>query len=314
MAVLQIVGNQSGAGKTSLASALLVIANNSGKTASYYKPFADGRTADLDVEFMSRLSAYLGCPTVPAPANKSDSGNLDLVHSEISKLETEASIVILEGPDGQKPYAIESKVTLIYHGSLEALPESITTAGPNLSAIVINSVPIHRRDEVARGLALQSLPAVVLPESRSMLAVTVEQLADHLGGRWVLDPVNTNSSVERIMIGGNIMDEGPTYFDRYPNQAVITRVERPDIQMASMCDKTVCIVLTGPGEPSEYIKAEALKRSVPLIQVRTNTHETAEALTGLTDRADARTNAKANHFAGLIAKYSAIEYLDHLLS
>ena len=147
---------------------------------------------------MSRLSAYLGCPTVPAPANKLDSGNLDLIHSEISKLETKASIVILEGPDGQKPYAIESKVTLIYHGSLEALPESITTAGPNLSAIVINSVPIHRRDEVARGLALQSLPAVVLPESRSMLAVTVEQLADHLGGRWVLDPVNTNSSVEPV--------------------------------------------------------------------------------------------------------------------
>ncbi|GIT45136.1 MAG: hypothetical protein Ct9H300mP11_30720 [Chloroflexota bacterium] len=146
-----------------------------------------------------------------------------------------------------------------------------------------------------------------------MLAVTVEQLADHLGGRWVLDPVNTNFSVERIMIGGNIMDEGPTYFDRYPNQAVITRVERPNPN-GQHVDKTVCIVLTGPGEPTEYIKAEALKRSVPLIQVRTNTHETAEALTGLIDRADARTNAKANHFAGLIAKYSAIEYLDHLLS
>ena len=59
MAVLQIVGNQSGAGKTSLASALLVTANSSGKKAAYYKPFADGRTLDLDVEFMSRLSASL---------------------------------------------------------------------------------------------------------------------------------------------------------------------------------------------------------------------------------------------------------------
>ena len=66
-----------------------------------------------------------------------------------------------------------------------------------------------------------------------------------------------------------------------------TRVERPDIQMASMCDKTVCIVLTGPGEPTEYIKSEALKRGVPLMQVRTNTPETAEALNGLIDRADA---------------------------
>jgi BioD-like phosphotransacetylase family protein len=146
-----------------------------------------------------------------------------------------------------------------------------------------------------------------------MLAVTVEQLAKHLGGQWVLNPVNTTSSVERIMIGGNIMDEGPTYFDRYPNQAVITRVERPDIQMASMCDKTVCIVLTGPGEPTEYIKAEAFKRGVPLIQVQTSTHETAEALNGLIDQTDARTDAKAHHFAGLVEKYSSVDYLDHLL-
>ncbi|MEE2949566.1 MAG: AAA family ATPase, partial [Chloroflexota bacterium] len=119
MAVLQIVGNQSGAGKTSLASALLVTANNSGKKAAYYKPFADGRTADLDVEFMSKLSLSLGFPTVPAPANKSDSDNLALVQSAISKLETEASIIILEGPDGQRPYGIDSKIALVYQGSLE---------------------------------------------------------------------------------------------------------------------------------------------------------------------------------------------------
>ena len=253
MAVLQIVGNQSGAGKTSLASALLITANNSGRKAAYYKPFADGRTVDLDVEFMSKLSESLGSPTVPTPANKSDSGNLALIQSAICALETEASMVILECLNGQRPHAIDSKVALVYQGSLKALSESVTTAGSGLSSVIINSVPIHRRDEIARDSALKSLSALVLPESRSMLAVTVGQLADHLGGQWVLDPVNTTSSVERIMIGGNIMDEGPTYFDRYPNQAVITRVERPDIQMASMCDKTACIVLTGPGEPTEYI-------------------------------------------------------------
>ncbi|MCI0844220.1 MAG: hypothetical protein J4N87_02615, partial [Chloroflexi bacterium] len=104
------------------------------------------------------------------------------------------------------------------------------------------------------------------------------------------------------------------YFNRYPNQAVITRVERPDIQMASMCDKTCCLVLTGPGEPTEYIKAEALQREVPLIQVRTNTHETAAALAGLLDKADARTIAKANHFAGLLEQYLGAEALELLLS
>ena len=179
---------------------------------------------------------------------------------------------------------------------------------------MVNAVPIHRRDEVARELAGQSVPIAVIPETRGMLSVTVEQLADHLGGQWVLDPVNIDAPVERFMIGGNIMDEGPTYFGRYPNQAVITRVERPDIQMASMCDKTCCLVLTGPGEPTDYIKSEALKRDVPLIQVRTNTLDTADALAGLLDKADARTAAKARHFAGLLEKYLGAENIELLLS
>tara|TARA_B100001167_G_scaffold50754_1_gene29400 strand:- start:240 stop:1172 length:933 start_codon:yes stop_codon:yes gene_type:complete len=310
VAVLQIVGNQSGVGKTSLASALLVTANNAGKKVAYYKPFADGRTADPDVVFMSDLSESLGCPAVPTPGNKSDSGNLGPVKAEISRLESEAGTVVVEGPDGQAPYAFDSKVILVYQGASDAVLASIATAGPNLAAVIINSVPIHRRDEVARGLTGQSVPITVLPESRGMLAVTVEQLAEHLGGQWVLSTENRNSPVERIMIGGNIMDAGPTYFDRYRNQAVITRVERPDIQMASMCEKTVCLVLTGPGEPTEYIKAEALKREIPLIQVRTNTHDTAEALAGLLDQADARTTAKANHFADLLARYATAQILD----
>ena len=73
-------------------------------------------------------------------------------------------------------------------------------------------------------------------------------------------------------------------------------------------------MLTGPGEPTEYNKSEALKREVPLILVRTNTHATAEALAGLLDKADARTFAKANHFARLLEKYLGAEAVELLLS
>ena len=313
MSVIQIVGNQSGAGKTSLAAALLVTAANAGEKAAYYKPFADGRTPDADVAFISGLQESLGGSAVPAPGNKSDSGDLSNAQAEVTRLEYEAGIVVIEGPDASAPYAFRATTLLIHRSSQESVAAYIAAAGPDLAGVVVNAVPIHRRDEVARELAGQSVPVAVIPESRGMLTVTVEQLAEHLGGQWVLDPVNTDSPVERFMIGGNILDEGPTYFDRYPNQAVITRVERPDIQMASMGEKTCCLVLTGPGEPSEYIKSEALKREVPLIQVRTNTHATAEALAGLLDKADARTAAKANHFAGLLEQYLGAEALEQLL-
>ncbi|MCH7737616.1 MAG: AAA family ATPase [Chloroflexi bacterium] len=314
MAVFQIVGNQSGAGKTSLAAALLVRANAAGKQAAYYKPFSDGRTTDADVAFISGLLQSLGGPAVPAPGNRSEAGDLSKAQAEVSRLESETGIVVIEGPDGSAPYAIDSKVILVHRYSKDAVAASIASAGPDLAAIVVNAVPIHRRDEAARELAGQSIPVAVIPESRGMLTVTVEQLAEHLGGQWVLDPVNIDAPVERFMIGGNIMDEGPTYFGRYVNQAVITRVERPDIQMACMGEKTCCLVLTGPGEPSEYIKAEALQREVPLIQVRTNTLDTVEALAGLLDKADARTATKASHFAGLLEKYMGAEALEQLLS
>ena len=314
MAVIQIVGNQSGVGMTSVAAALLVTASKAGNQAAYYKPFSDGRTADSDVAFMSGLLESIGGPAVPAPRNKSDSGELSTAQSEVSRLESEGNIVIIEGPDASTPYGIPSKVILVHRGPQEAVAESVASAGSDLAAVVVNAVPIHRRDEVARGLAGQSVQVAVIPESRGMLTVTVGQLAEHLGGEWVLDPVNADAPIERFMIGGNIMDEGPTYFGRYANQAVITRVERPDIQMASMCDKTCCLVLTGPGNPSDYIKSEALKRDVPLIQVRTNTLDTADALAGLLDKADARTAAKADHFAGLLETYLGAEGLEQLLS
>ena len=314
MAVLQIVGNQSGAGKTSLAAALLIKANAAGKKAAYYKPFSDASGLDPDSAFMGLLLQSLGGPAVPASSKPDVDNDLSEAQASIAKLQSEADIVLVEGPNPGKPLDLDGKVLLVFQPSRQAsIADAITAVGPYLAGIIANSVPIHRRDELARELSAQTVPVAVIPESRGMLTVTVEQLADHLGGQWVLDPVNNDSPVERFMIGGNILDEGPTYFDRYPNQAVITRVERPDIQMASMGEKTCCLVLTGPGEPTEYIKAEALKREVPLIQVKTNTMDTAEALAGLLDQADARTTTKANHYASLLDKYMDYDALRQLL-
>ena len=325
MAVLLIVGNQSGVGKTSLAAALLATANKAGRQAAYYKPFSNEPDTDLDVAYISAmLQATSGGPPVPTPkpiASMSDDASMDGAKAETSRLEAETGLVVIDAPAvaGHQggPYAPNQKTILVHRhvpqiGTGEIAPQVKASSG--FSAIVVNAVPVHRRDEVARDLAGLSMPLAVIPESRGMLSVTVEQLAEHLGGRFVLDQVNTDAPVERFMIGGNIMDTGPTYFGRYANQAVITRVERPDIQMACMSENTKCLVLTGPGEPTEYIKAEALQRGVPLIQVRSNTLDTVESLAGLLDKADARTTAKANHFTSLLEQYLGADAIEQLLS
>ena len=108
--------------------------------------------------------------------------------------------------------------------------------GARLDMLVINAVPQYRLDIVSESEAdsWAEVDALVIPESRVMLAPTVAQIAEHLDAAWTLEPVNADALVERFLIGGNIMDNGPTYYGRYGNQAVITRAQRPDIQLASM--------------------------------------------------------------------------------
>ena len=105
-----------------------------------------------------------------------------------------------------------------------------------MAALLVNAVPPYRTGDTAESVAESAadVDTVVIPESRVTLAPTVAQVADHLDAVWTLDPVNADAPVERFLIGGNIMDNSPTYYGRYANRAVIHRAHRTEIQLASM--------------------------------------------------------------------------------
>ena len=147
-----------------------------------------------------------------------------------------------------------------------------------------------------------------------MLGITVQQIAEELGGRWVQDPVNTDARIDRFLLGGNIMDSGHTYYGRFANQAVIVRAERPDIQMASLMEDTRCLVLTGGGEPTDYVKAEAFERDVPLISVAGSTLSTAEDLAGVLERATIYSQNKVDRFGQLMRQNLDMDTLSALLT
>ena len=204
---------------------------------------------------------------------------------------------------------IDSKVLLLIRYSKDLNTANVQQAaqpfGDRLSGVLINGVTQYRKREVNQSMEAALTPQGVplwgtLGEDRGMFAVTVQQIADYLGGRWVQEPENTEALVERFLIGGNIMDLGPTYFGRFPNQAVIVRAGRPDIQMASLMPETRCLVLTGNEDLTEYVTAEALQRGVPLILVESNTLETAEALGGILDHTAALTRRKIGRFLQLL--------------
>ena len=340
MAVLQITADRPGSGKSSLAGAMLLHLASVDKRAAYCKPLSKLGENDLDIQFFSQaLMPEDSLPPAPSlDASSQGAAGLDAalstqLQSQISQLKGQADAVLLEGPDlagsdglasslsFEIATAPDSRIVAVFRFTKELTADSVAQAceplGDRLAGVLINGVTAYRSQQATQilgtelaGRDINFLGAV--PEDRTMLGVSVQQIADYLGGRWVQDPENLDARVERFLIGGNIMDSGPSYFGRYSNQAVITRGARPDIQMASLTCDPCCLVLTGGEEPAEYVKAEALQKGVPMILVDTKTIETADSLGGLLDLATSHSKQKIQRLLHLLEEHADMDALASL--
>ena len=70
------------------------------------------------------------------------------------------------------------------------------------------------------------------------------------------------------------------YYSSKENVLAVIRGDRPDLQLGAMQSggNVKAIVLTKGIQPIEYVIYEAKKQEIPLISVKTNTHETAELI------------------------------------
>ncbi len=333
MPVILITG-PARSGKTSLAYALLSRLRNAGRSAAYCKPFSATPEADADHLFASdALAGALGLAAGPPPSPLTASAAE--AAAVIAQLRQRHETVIVEAADGGADGRAKAGELAAAAGArtLEVRPyipqqgwpqqdrtqaadEAAGRRGAPPDGLVVNAAPAYRQDEAATAAAQWRAGGdpVVIPESRVMLSPTVAQIGEHLGAVWTLEPVNADALVERYLIGGNIMDNGPTYFGRYAHQAVITRAQRPDIQLACMLPQTRCLVLTGPGEPTEYVKAEARERDIPLLQVPMPTIAAADALDRLMDAATPHSLAKVRHYAALLEQRAGAERLARWLA
>ena len=324
MAILFVLSDKKGAGKTCLVMALLSLLRRQEKRGVYYKPFSAAPEADPDVAAVAAGFPDLQIPPpVPLPAALTPELGRQL-SGIVTALQASSDLVLVEGPDLEDHTSLISTLDTDLVAALgarelllcsyrpgleeEALSQVCGLFGNRLAGVLLNMVTVHRLGEVHRrlmpALADRNIPVIgAIPEDRGMLAVTVEQIAAHLGGRWVQEPGDIAGCVDRFLIGGNIMDSGPSYFGRHSSQAVITRAERPDIQMASFTGDTKCLILTGGTEPIEYIRVEARKHQVPLLLVESGTLATAEALSGLIERSAPPTTRKAQRFTELLVQH-----------
>ena len=322
MATLNIVSTRPGAGKTSLAGALARREAARGRKVAYYKPLSADPESDTDIAFMAAMLEGLGSPQdgVPPPftqpielhqlPTRISQARAGQVAEAVSVMEANFDTVLVEWA---APAVPEGYPTALIHpqmagqdmqSAIDLVAGEWDRLGGQAGGVIINNVLRHRgrdvADELVAPLKRRGIPTLgALPEDREMLAFTLGQVAEFLEGEWVREPEDPELWVDRFLIGGNIMDSGPNYFGRYPNQAVITRAARPDIQMASLMCDTRFLVLTGGEEPTEYIKVEARKRDAALLLVPGGTQETAESLGGLLAQANPYSIHKLDRFTSL---------------
>ena len=150
-------------------------------------------------------------------------------------------------------------------------------------------------------LAGDGVPAFgALPEDRLLLAPTVQQVVDCLGGVYFTAPDGAGALIEHFLIGGLITEWGGNYFGRLPNQAVIVRAGRIDIQMSALNFPLSALILTGCDTPSQYVYQRADDLDAPLIAVPQNTHEAAAALESLSAAVTVHHPDKAQRAAELL--------------
>ena len=323
MSVLYVASNQPRAGRTAVAVTLARRLSQDGKRVALLKPFTSSADSDPDSQVLRQASGATGDWPVSISASESLQGAaIDRAVETCRQVGGEADVTIVEGLSGLHDTAganslalaegLDARVVAVLGYSSGAVAEDARTAGnlfgDRLAGLVINGVTRYKMREVSGNLASRleadgiSVLATI-PEDRRLLGMSVEQLADHLGGRFLSWEEKKDNFVEHFLIGGLVLDWGVLYFERHENKAVIVRGDKPDIQMAALGTPTSCIVLTAGQPPIQYVQYEAGQEEVPLIQVDTDTLETAEALESIQDKALFDHPVKQGQFMELMSRH-----------
>ncbi|MFC2052255.1 DRTGG domain-containing protein [Chloroflexota bacterium] len=287
MVVLFVTSLEKGSGKTAVCAGLSRHLLNDGRKIGFFKPVIDGSKSpqmdgiDNDAAFMRNLFA-LGEPVdVLCPVFSEESKLRSGIKEAYAKVTQGKDAVIIEGISDQfqtSPGIVEAlnaRVIIVesYSGKLLKAMDSYKDFGESLLGVVLNKVP-GNRIEHARAEALTILGKAginilgVLTEDRTLFALAVGELSEHIQGEIVGEVKGLEGLVENFMLGAMTVDSGLEYFGRKANKAVVVRSERADMQLAALQTSPKCLVLAGDAAPNPAVLYGAEEKNVPIILVK----------------------------------------------
>ena len=276
MSSIIVASNKKKAGKTSVASALSGYLNlNNSKSAILNTQSGDNK---------SNFSEELGLEIINSSPLESD--KISKFSEEIIK-NSKDNVLITESSANDSKLNVEiakkSNSKILYVASInEDLDSIIKYYGESLGGIVLNKIPRYRYEEVVNKYS--SLPFLgYIPDNRYFVSNTVDQIAQHLDGEYVFDGDGKDSLILNVLIGGIVLDWSVHYYSSKENVIALIRGDRPDLQLGAMQSggNVKSIVLTKGIKPIEYVVYEAKKQEIPLISVKSDTHETAQMISKL---------------------------------
>ncbi|MFO8011333.1 MAG: DRTGG domain-containing protein [Dehalococcoidia bacterium] len=109
-------------------------------------------------------------------------------------------------------------------------------------------------------------------------AITVGSIAQCINGELLNSPGKMDEVIESFMVGAMCVDPSPLYFGIKSNKAVITRGDRPDIQLGALETSTKCIVVTGGTKPVPGVLQHAERQEIPMLLIEKDTLTTLKQL------------------------------------
>ena len=278
MAALYITSSEKGSGKTALCAGLAKQLAAKGKKVGYFKPVTAtaGSTAsgDTDAQFMKELLSLSEPADLLRPIVSSGSNVSAEIKEAYARVAQGKDVVIIEGSSEQYPNAgqiaaaLNARVIVVeeYSNELFKAADSYKRFGQSLLGVVLNKVPKTRMEQAQTEAAKKGVNLLgALPEDRSLVAITIGELADGIQGQILNDANKSSELVENIMLGALGLDPGPDYFGRKANKAVVLKTERPDLALAALQTSIRCLVFGGSAPASPMVLTTAKDRNTPVI-------------------------------------------------
>jgi BioD-like phosphotransacetylase family protein len=338
MTNLYMVAWEQGGGKTALCVGIGRHLQSHNKRVGYLKPVArtatevspgvdkDARFVHLALDLEEPIEAlcpfYLSSQALKARLAEEDfPSKLLQAYSAVAK---NKDVILLEGlgelgmddellqASSQMADILNAKVIILIPYSTDLPWERVSLSAnkfdQRLLGVVINQVPQGKmestRTEVVLLFHKEGVKVLgVLPEERLLFGVSVAELAEHLQADVLCCHESLGELVENLMIGALSVDPGVDYFARKDNKAVITRGERPDIQLAALATSTRCLILSEGMSPIPQVLHWAEDKGTPILLVKEDTLSTVAKIEETFLQARFRQQKKQGRLAQILEQH-----------